>query len=129
MILLSKWVLILFGIFLIGVGLLMLFHPKTARKTLRKAGSTVFINYMEITIRMIPATALILYADYSIYTLPFRILGWFMLATSLILYFVPRKWHHQYALKSAAILNPPFIQGIAPLSLLFGIFILYGTLA
>ena len=43
--------------------MLMLFKPKRARATLRKAGSTNFINYAEITIRMIPATALIIYAD------------------------------------------------------------------
>jgi hypothetical protein len=129
MVLWYKWVLILFGIFLIGVGLLMLFFPSKARGILRKAGSTPFINYMEITVRMIPATALVLYADYSNYTLVYQVLGWFMLATSVVLYFVPRKMHHEYALKCAAILNPLFIQCISPLSLLFGLCILYGTLS
>ncbi|MGY8913632.1 MAG: hypothetical protein ACKVJF_00925 [Flavobacteriales bacterium] len=129
MVLLSKWILIFFGLFLIGVAFLMLFLPFKAIETLKKAGSTPFINYMEITLRMIPAAALVLYADYSRFPLIFYLLGWFMLVTSLVLYFVPIRMHHQYALKSAAILNPLIIRCISPLSLLFGIFIIYGTLS
>jgi len=58
----AKWVVVLFGIFIIFVGFMMLFKPNKARTTLRKAGSTNFINYVEITIRIIPAIAMILYA-------------------------------------------------------------------
>ena len=129
MVLLSKWILIFFGIFLIGVAFLMLLYPTKARATIRKAGSTPFINYMEITLRMVPAAALVLYADLSNYPRLFHVLGWFMLATSLILYFVPRRLHHQYALKCANLLNPSVIRFISPLSLLFGIFIIYGTIS
>ncbi|MFT7187196.1 MAG: hypothetical protein ACI9AV_000447 [Sediminicola sp.] len=127
MALLAKWILIFFGIFLIGTAVLMLLLPSKAREILRKAGSTPFINYMEISVRMIPSAALILYADYSRFTMVFLLLGWFMLGTSVILYFIPRKMNHQYALKSADILNPLYIRCISPLSFLFGIFIIYGT--
>lgn len=129
MVLLAKYILIVFGIFLIGVSFLMLFFPSMARETIKKAGSTPVINYMEITLRMIPAACLVLYADYSKFTLIFHWLGWFMLATSLVLYFVPRRMHHQYALKSAEILTPVFMRCISPLSFLFGMFIIYGTLS
>lgn len=81
----SKWIIVLFGVFLIAVGLLMLFAPKKAQETLRKAGSTNFINYAEITIRMIPALALVIFANNSKAPEIFKLLGWFMLATSLIL--------------------------------------------
>ncbi|ALM09107.1 hypothetical protein SB49_01380 [Sediminicola sp. YIK13] len=129
MVFLSKWILILFGIFLIGVAFLMLLYPTKARATISKAGSTPLINYMEITLRMVPAAALVLYADFSNYPMLFLVLGWFMLATSLVLYFVPRRLHHQYALKCAAILNPTVIRIISPLSLLFGILIIYATIS
>jgi hypothetical protein len=59
----AKWVIISFGIFIFFSGFLMLFNPTHARVTLRKAGSTNFINYAEITIRLIPAIALIVYSD------------------------------------------------------------------
>ncbi len=86
---LAKWTIILFGIFFIYVGFLMLIRPDRARETLRKAGSTNFINYAEITIRIIPALGLILSANNSKFPEIFKIFGWFMLCTSLVLYFVP----------------------------------------
>ncbi|WP_417985765.1 hypothetical protein [Flavobacterium sp. ZT3P35] len=61
MIIISKWIIILFGLFFISTGLIMLFVPYKARQILRKAGSTNFINYAEITIRIIPAAGLILF--------------------------------------------------------------------
>jgi hypothetical protein len=103
----------------------MLFAPKKARETLRKAGSTNFINYGEITLRMIPAIGLIIYADYSKYPDVFKLFGWFMLGTSTILYFVPRRLHHAYSLKSADILKPLYFQLISPFAFLFGSVVIY----
>ncbi|MBF6642480.1 hypothetical protein IVB69_13395 [Flavobacterium sp. J49] len=117
----AKWTLIAFGIFFICAGEIMLFRPEIALKTLRKAGSTNFINYAEITIRMIPATALVIYSDLSKYPDFFKLFGWFMLITSLILYFVPRKLHHNFSNKCADFLKPFYFQLIAPLSIFIGI--------
>ena len=118
-------IIISFGIFLVGVGLLMLLRPTIAREYLRKAGSTNLINYSEITIRMVPAAGLIIYSELSKYPELFRLLGWFMIATSLILFFVPRRIHHKYALRCADILLPKYIRMISPLSILFGCSIIY----
>lgn len=92
----------------------MLFVPNKARQILRKAGSTNFINYAEITIRMIPATGLILFSDFSKFPVYFKVFGWFMLITSLVLYFVPRQIHHSYSLKSADVIKPLYLQLISP---------------
>ena len=121
----AKWTIIGCGIFFIIVGIIMLFAPKKANNILRKAGSTNFINYAEITIRLIPAASLILYADFSKYPEIFKIFGWFMLITSFILYFIPRQLHHKFSLKCADILKPLYFQLISPFSFLIGIFIIY----
>ena len=128
MIIIAKCIVILFGVFLFGAGLLMLFNPTRARAYLRKAGSTNLINYAEITIRMIPAAGLVLYAEYSKSPEIFSVLGWFMIATSLILYLVPRRIHHAYALRSADILTPTYFRLVSPFSMLFGAAILYSVL-
>lgn len=120
----AKWTLIAFGIFFICVGGIMLFRPKVARETLRKAGSTNLINYGEITIRMIPAIALIIFSDYSKHPEFFKFFGWFMLITSFVLYFVPKKLHHSFSNKCADILKPIYFQLIAPFSILIGIIII-----
>jgi hypothetical protein len=121
----AKYLIILFGIFFIGVGLLMLIKPETARATLRKAGSTNLINYGEITIRIIPAVALIIISDLSKYPSIFKLFGWFMLLTSLVLYFVPKKLHHDFSNKCADILKPFYFQLIAPFSMAIGILLIY----
>lgn len=125
---LAKWTIILFGIFFICIGLLMLIKPQKANDTLRKAGSTHFINYAEITIRIIPAVGLILSADNSKYPDFFKIFGWFMLLTSLVLYFVPRQLHHNFSVKAADILKPLYFQLISPFAFLMGAFLIYSVI-
>ena len=124
----AKWTTIIFGLFFIAVGLLMLFNPKKAREILRKAGSTNFINYTEITLRVIPAVALILAADISKYPEVIKIFGWFMLCTSFALYFVPRQIHHNFSMKAANILKPRIFQLISPFACVIGILIIYSVL-
>lgn len=128
MIIIAQSIVIIFGIFLLGVGFLMLLAPARARAILRKAGSTYLINYAEITIRMIPAIGLILYADFSKFPEGFRLFGWFMLLTSFVLYFVPRRIHHGYALKCADVLRPFYIRLLSPFSMIFGLAIIYSVL-
>ena len=125
---LAKWTTILFGLFFIYIGFLMLTNPDKARGTLRKAGSTNFINYAEITLRIIPATALILSAHNSKYPDIFKIFGWFMLLTSLVLYFVPRQLHHNFSVKAADILKPIYFQLISPFAFLIGAFLIYSVI-
>jgi uncharacterized membrane protein YfcA len=127
-IIIAKWIVLLFGIFLIAAGFFMLFAPEKARATLRKAGSTNFINYAELIIRMIPAAGLIFYSEFSKYPLWFKVLGWFMLLTSIILCFIPRKIHHNFSLKSADILKPVYFRFVSPFSFLFGSAIIYSVL-
>ena len=121
----AKWTIIFFGIFFICVGFLMLIKPQKARLILRKAGSTNFINYAEITIRMIPAVGLILSADNSKYPDIFKIVGWFMLFTSFVLYFVPRQLHHKFSMKAADILKPLYFQLVSPFAIGIGALIIY----
>lgn len=123
----SKWTVVLFGLFFIATCILMLFAPQKAREILKKAGSTNLINYTEITVRMIPALGLIGYADFSRFPEVFSVVGWFILGTSVVLYFVPRKWHHSYSLKSAEILKPLYFRLISPFSMLIGLAILYAV--
>lgn len=124
---LAKWIVILFGLFIIASGFLMLLKPKKAQELLRKFAGTNFINYTEITIRLIVGIALILYSDFCKSPEIFKILGWFMLITALILYCVPRKLHHKFAMRSADIIKPFHFRIISPFAFLFGSLIIYNT--
>ncbi len=124
----AKWVVISFGLFFICAGLLMLLLPAKANNILRKAGSTNFINYAEITIRIIPALGLIFSADNSKYPDIFKLFGWFMLLTSLVLYFVPRQIHHNFSLKAAEVLKPLYFRLISPFAVLIGAVLIYSVI-
>ncbi|GGD54108.1 hypothetical protein [Muriicola marianensis] len=117
-----------FGLFLIAVGFMMLVSPTLVWRILSKAGSTPLINYGELILRMIPAAGLILCAPESRFPVIFEWLGWFMLGTSAVLILLPRRWHHAYAKKCAALLPPPAIRLLTPLSFAFGGFVLYALL-
>jgi hypothetical protein len=128
MVVLAKGIIIAFGLFFIGIAFVMLIKPIFARAILRKAGSTNIINYGEITLRMIPAAALISCAAVSKYPETFKLVGWFMLLTSLVLYFVPKKLHQNFSNRCADILKPFYFQVIAPFSMLIGIIIINAVL-
>ncbi len=123
----AKYTIIIFGLFIIGVGFLMLISPNKAREILKKAASTNLIHFSELTVRMIPATAFVVYANLSKYPLFFKLFGWFMIGTSLVLYFIPKEYHHKYALYCAELLKPLYIRLISPISFLFGGIIIYFT--
>jgi hypothetical protein len=74
---------------------------------------------------MIPAIALIIAAPISRFPEILKIFGWFMLATSVVLYFVPRRIHHSYSLKWAERLKPSYIRWIAPFAFALGGAIIY----
>jgi uncharacterized membrane protein YfcA len=124
----SKWIIIIFGIFIILVGMLMLFAPKKVNPILRKMASTNFINYTEITLRLVPALALILYADFAKYPEIFKAYGWIMLITTLVLFFIPRQIHHNFSLKIADNFKPLHFQIISLLAFFLGFFLIYCVL-
>lgn len=128
MIQIAEYTLILFGIFFILIGFLMLFKPAKARETLRKAGSTSWIHFGELTIRLIPATALIIYANSSKFPEAFKLFGWFMIGTSFIISLIPKRYHNLFSNKAADILKPLYFQFIAPISVLIGATIIYSVI-
>lgn len=117
----SKYILFLFGAFFIVVGFIMFLKPETVRNTIRKAGSTRFINFAELLTRMIPGAAFVFYADYSPYRLIFKMIGFFIILSSVVILLVPRKIHHAFSNQCAAILKPFYLKLIAPISVLLGI--------
>jgi hypothetical protein len=125
MIFVAQCIVVLFGLFIISIGVMMLFYPLKALATLAKAGSTNLINYGEITVRLIPAIALVICAPESGFPETLKLFGWFMIGTSAVLYLVPRRIHHAFSMKWVKILTSLHVRLIAPLAFLFGGAIIY----
>ena len=106
----------------------MLFQPQKVRSLLRKAGSTALINYAELSIRMIPGIAFVIYAENSKFPFSFQIVGWFIIISSAVLMIIPRKLHHKFSVVSAEILKPTYFQLISPVAFLIGALIIYAII-
>ena len=122
-----KLIVILFGLFIISAGFIMLLNPEKARQILQKAGSTNVINFTELGLRLIAGVALVLSADEAKFESFFRILGWFIAVSSVIIMIIPRRLHHQYSVKAAEILKPNYFRMVSPMAFLFGGFLIYAV--
>ena len=121
----AKGIVVLFGIVFLFTGGVMLIKPTLFRSWIAKAGSTPLINYGEITIRLIPAIAMVYVAPETKSPLFFQLFGWIMIVTSLILYVTPRKNHQQLSIGFAEKLKPIYLQCIAPLAFVIGMGLIY----
>jgi hypothetical protein len=120
----AKIIVVLFGFWLIGVSVLMIYRPHTALAGLRKMASTNLINYSEITLRMIVGIAFLLTANSMPYAWFFNFFGWFLVISAGVLYCVPRQWHANYAQYWAGKLSVFYVRALAPLSIAAGVFII-----
>ena len=82
-------------------------------------GSTWAIQLGEHGLRGLAGAAMIMRADASKAPLAFEAIGWFVLATSLLILLLPRSWHHAYARWWAARI-PTWAFRIASLPTLIG---------
>jgi len=123
----AQILIIISGLWLVFVSVLMLVKPHTASCGLRKAASTNFINYSELTLRSIWGIALVVHPTYTMFPDFFNIFGIFVIISSAILFVVPRKWHAKYAVWWADRLSSTHLRIAAPFSFLFGILLIYAV--
>lgn len=122
--LISKSIVFAFGLFLIYSGFLMFFNPERARAIIGKAGSTIVINYGELIIRLLLGISFVISAKSNAYELYFRVFGYFLIISAVILMLTPIKTHHKFSTKAAETLRPIYLRICAPFSIAFGILIL-----
>ncbi|NOX82625.1 MAG: hypothetical protein GXP06_06500 [Alphaproteobacteria bacterium] len=124
----AQWLVLASGVWLIAISILMVFNPQTALGYLGKMASTDFINYSELTLRLIAGAALWRYSEFSKAPEVLNIIGLFLAATTVILFLVPRKWHAAYSVWWSKKLNPAMVRLAAPISLAAGVSLIYAVM-
>mgnify|MGYP006142037163 FL=1 len=122
--LVSKGIIICFGVFLIYSGFLMFLNPEKARAIIGKAGSTFVINYGELVTRLVLGICFVICAKMNAYEQYFSIFGYFLIISAVILMLTPMKTHHKFSTKAAEALKPIYLRICAPFSIAFGLLIL-----
>ncbi len=113
------------AIWLIAVGVVMLCLPHKALLALSKAGSTVFVNYTELTLRLLAGAGFVGVAARTPYPAAFFYTGIFLGVTSVVLMLIPRRWHASYALYWSRRIPPIAVKLLSPAPVILGAAILF----
>ena len=117
--LLASFLVLLAGLYLVGLGVVSLLSPARATRFLGGFASSAGTHYLEIACRLVAGGALLLAAPRMLFSGFFIIFGWILVATTVGLSAIPWRWHHRFARR----VMPHFVCHLRPVavaSLVFG---------
>jgi len=117
----ALFVILLAGLWLIGVAVLMATRPDRFRHYLSRTAATWRINLTEQGLRLFAGIALVVRAEASKLPLLLEAGGWFIILSSVALLVIPLHLHAGYAIFWSRKLKPWMVRAIAPLSAAFGL--------
>jgi len=93
----AQWLAIGVGVWLIGLSLFMLVRPQASLAALAAMGGTPLIHFGEMALRIVAGAALVLAAGGSRFPQAITLIGWFLIASAVVLMILPRRWHAGYS--------------------------------
>jgi hypothetical protein len=97
----SKYIVVIFATFLMSCSLLMFFKSRIALTTIAKAGSTKVIHFGELIIRTLIGLSFVLNSHLSHDQILFKIVGYFLIISAIIIMLMPQRLHQAFSQKSA----------------------------
>jgi hypothetical protein len=85
-----------FGVFLIGLAVLIAVTPQVAERFLRSFASSARTHYAEQSLRLIVGGAMASLAPSMWFPHVFMLLGWMLAITAVALLLLPFRWHHEF---------------------------------
>lgn len=93
-------VVLLWGAFLVGLGVTTFIKPDTAKAFLLAFAQTRAKHFVEMAIRMIIGASMIVQAANVEFPLVFAIFGWILVGTTAVMVLIPWRWHKAFADKT-----------------------------
>ena len=97
MTLLSSIVVVVFGLFLIGLTCVVFAAPTLAERFLVSFASSARAHYVEMACRLLIGSSLVILSPVMWQPQVFRVMGWVIVMTSIALILMPWRWHHRFA--------------------------------
>lgn len=93
-------VVILFGLYLIGLAVASVLLPERAARFLESFAGSAFAHYLEMLIRLVVGVSFVRIASRMPLPTAFTVFGWILVGTTVGLLVIPWQWHHSFAVKS-----------------------------
>lgn len=126
--LVSGVVVVGFGLFLVGLAVVIAARPLLAERFLRSFASSAPAHYAEQGVRLLVGAAVVAFSREMRYPEVFNAFGWLLVITTVALLLIPWQWHHRFAAR----VMPPVIRHLrlfALAALALAAFILYSVSA
>ena len=126
----SLAVIIVGGVWLIGIALLMATRPSYCLQILAVMGAKLEggdwqLHFTEQALRLVAGAALILRSPFSKMPLVLWVFGWMIVISSIIIIASPVRWHGAFATWWSQRLTQSIIRALSPVSLLLGVGLMY----
>ena len=94
---LAAVIVVLAGVWLVGLAAVALARPGLAKHFLGRFASSAFTHFLEVFLRITVGLALVVYSPQMRFSVLFNLFGWVIILTSVVLLFVPWKLHRRFA--------------------------------
>lgn len=119
-------VVVVAGLYLLGLGTASLFAPMRASRFLLGFASSAATHFTELSLRIAVGAALVKYGPRMSHSNAFILFGWMLVVTTVCLLVIPWQWHHRFAQQVV----PLFTRYVALLglaSLAIGVLVLWAV--
>jgi hypothetical protein len=121
------------GFWLVAVAVLMAARPRHCLDLLAKMASSLEasnwrLNLTEQGLRLLAGAALIVRSPASKLPLVFEVVGWLIVASSVVILAAPVRWHGAYGAWWSRRLTPPVIRILSPIPAVAGAGLIYAAL-
>src|ERR1700723_3444410 len=121
-------ILVAFGLFLVGLTIVVFAKPAVAERFFMSFASSARAHYTEQVIRLLIGTSLVIRSAQMWQPKVFRFLGWAIVLSSLVLILSPWHWHQRFGERVRPLLIRRMkMFGVGLLA--FGVLLLYGVFA
>ncbi|WP_436355558.1 hypothetical protein [Brevundimonas sp. CEF1] len=121
----SQGIVLLTGVWLIGISLMMLAAPRRALRALSAMGGSNAVHFGELGLRLLVGIAFVPAAAMSKAPMAISVIGWFLAASAVALMILPRRWHSAYSTYWAGRIPVLAVRLMAPLSVIAGIVLIW----
>jgi hypothetical protein len=121
------------GLWLLGIAFLMALRPRYCLHLLDKMSTNLQrsdwrVHFTEQGLRVLAGAALIVRGPQSKLPVAFEVVGWLLVASSLVIMVAPIRWHGAYGAWWSKRLRPLVIAALSPVPAVVGAGLIYAAI-